>query len=206
MAFVLEGRTCAEAWENGLRHLVTRGKYVPSVRGAVIEDTDIALCVTEPFAKPRISKHSPLFNQAEGFGHSLLKHPRVIKWEGQINQLDHVVRILKSDPWSRRAVITVWDPREDFSHDNPQGVVAFVFAIRADALHLTSMFRTTDAWMCNWTLAGLPELQRAVLNRLKRSGNKFFKGVRIGTYTQFHTSFHLYLDERRNAVIRLGIG
>ena len=205
MAFVIEGRTCAEAWENGIRYLVKNGKYVPSIRGPVIEGVNVALHVTNPFAKPRLSKHSPLFNMANEFGSSLLRHPRVIKWENEIDQLDQVIKVLKSDPWSRRAVVTVWDPREDFTHDNPQGVVAFQFAFRNGALHLTSMFRTTDAWMCNWTLAGLPELQKAVADRLRRSRNRYFKNLTVGTYTQLHTSFHLYLDERRNAAVRLGI-
>jgi hypothetical protein len=73
-----------------------------------------------------------------------------------------------------------------------------MFTIRSKALHLTSIFRTTDAWMCNWTLIGIPELQQDVHDRLVRSESSLHS-LELGTYTQMHFSFHMYLDEIPNA-------
>jgi len=202
MALVLEGDTCGEVWERAVVLVAKEGTYVASVRGPVLEILNAALVVTCPLKEPRISKRSPLFQNAEMFLSSVRKHRRIIDWYGT-NQLEKVVGILKGDMVSRRAVITLWDPKEDLSAPNPQGVVSCSFAIRRDnekgrgMLHLTSTFRTTDAWMCNWSLAGMPDLQCAVVDRLSKSA-KAFRDLAVGTYTQIHYSFHLYLDDVNN--------
>jgi thymidylate synthase len=200
MATVIEGKTCAEVWERSVTFLLKRGEYVPSGRGPVLECLDMALVVTRPWEEPRLSKLSPMFNQAEEFSSSLRTHPRVMNWDG-VDQLKHVIDTFREDPLSRRAIISIWDPRRDLHVENAQGVIAFVFSIRNNALRLTSIFRTTDAWMCNWTLAGVPELQRVVYNELRQ--HAVFDNLSMGQYTQMHASFHIYLDELKNAELKL---
>lgn len=200
MAAVIEGSNCAEVWEKSVRFLIQNGIYVASVRGPVLEYSNVSLLVNRPWEEPRISTNCPLFNRADGFSTSLSNHPRIIDWDG-INQLEYVIKLLRNDPVSRRAVISVWDPKQDPMVENAQGVISILFQIRAKQLHLTSILRTTDAWMCNWSLAGIPELQRIVYDQLHQYIE--FSELNLGTYTQFHSSFHIYLDEVKNAELRL---
>jgi len=202
MALVVQGDTCGEVWEHAVMRVVKEGTYVASVRGPVLEILNVALVVKCPQKEPRISPRSPLFQNSEMFLSSVRNHPRIVNWYG-MNQLDKIVGILERDMVSRRAVITLWDPQEDLKAPNPQGVVSCNFAIRRDPehrrdmLHLTSTFRTTDAWMCNWSLAGMPDVQCAVVERLRSSG-KELRDLTVGSYTQIHYSFHLYLDDVNN--------
>jgi len=202
MAIVIEADTCAAVWEKSISYLLKHGEYVPSIHGPVLECSNTALSIINPWNEPRISPLSPLFSKAESFGSSLRNHPRIANWDG-IDQIDYVIQTLRDDPLSRRAVVSVWNPPQDRLLENAQGVISLIFLIRGDRLHLTSIFRTTDAWMCNWTLTGVPELQRIVYNKLHEL--TIFRNLGLGTYTQFHSSFHMYLDDVKNAEIKLGV-
>ena len=193
---VITAATCADGWEAGVRQLLVHGRYSPSVRGPTLELVNCTLEVDDPRHPDRISPRSPMFLSHEKFSETLRAHPRVADWHG-VNQVDEVVRILRADPLSRRAVIGVWDPAIDLEVANPQGVVALVFVVRQQALQLTSLFRTTDAWMANWTLAAMADLQVEVYDRLmgRSDGTEPIGDVALGTYSQFHASFHIYLDD-----------
>ncbi|MGA2285009.1 MAG: hypothetical protein ABSG55_01900 [Dehalococcoidia bacterium] len=202
MASVITGSSCGDAWKRGVRFLLKNGTYVPSIRGPVIECLNLALVVLDPWsAEGRISKLSPSFRQGDQFGSSLVNDERILNWHGE-NQLEKVVSALRGDPLSRRAVIAIWDPQKDYEDDKSAGLIAFVFAIRQKKLHMTGLMRTTDAWMCNWTLASFPELQKTVWEALCKE--EWAQDIVLGTYTQTHCSFHLYLDDWKDAQWRLG--
>lgn len=204
MAIVIQGDTCGEVWERSVTYVVKEGQYVASVRGPVLEVLNVNLVINCPFKEPRISPRSPLFQNAERFLSSVHNHRRIVNWHGT-DQLKKIIDILKRDMVSRRAVITLWDPSEDLEAPNPQGVVSCSFAIRDGELNLTSTFRTTDAWMCNWSLAGMPDLQTAITEALRKTGGAF-KYLSVGSYTQIHYSFHIYLDDVNNVQSRLRRG
>lgn len=193
MAEIIKGSTCSDAWENSITHLVRGGRYVASVRGPVIECLDVVVEVLDPWEEPRVSEWSPKFRGADDFGQSLVSHPSLRNWGGGFDQLEHVVEMLHRDPVSRRAVVSIWDPAEDHKAENAHGVVAFLFTIRTNALHMTSLLRTTDAWMSNWTLSGMPAIQRAVADRLRKF--REHSSLALGPYVQIHASYHMYLDD-----------
>lgn len=200
MAIVITESTCGDAWEAGVRELLRHGAFVPSERGPVIELSDVTLVVQDPWGpNGQVSPNSPTLSRAAELGTQLLESSRIVNLHG-MNQLDRVVAILQKEPFSRRAVINVWDPSQDLASPNPQGVIAFVFSIREGKLNLSSFLRTTDAWLSNWTLRAIPELQNRVWERLRHEN---YENLGRGTYTQSHVSFHLYLDERPNAISRL---
>ena len=195
------GEQCSDSWERAVRYLLVNGEYSPSVRGPTIECLNFTIVVEHPGDTPRLSPKSPHFLSDDAFSHQVLRHPRVTNWrygqklpEPGIDQIDHVVRLLRSDPLSRRAVVGIWDPMVDLEIDNPQGVIALIFAIRSRRFHLTSIFRTTDAWMANWTLVAMSDLQAEVFERLV-SVEPSIGEVELGSYAQFHASFHMYLDD-----------
>lgn len=193
---VITAETCAEGWEKAVRQLLLRGRYSPSVRGPTLELVNCTIEVNDPQHPDRISPESPTFLMHERFSETLRMHPRVADWNG-MDQVDEVVRILRADPLSRRAVIGVWNPEEDLKVSNPQGVIALVFVIRQRQLQLTALFRTTDAWMANWTITAMADLQVEVYKRLmgEDNGAEPIGDVTLGSYSQFHASFHVYLDD-----------
>lgn len=100
-------------------------------------------------------------------------------------QLTHVVRLLKRDPDTRQAYVTVWNGHETAadSKDTPC-TLGFHFLIRGDALHLITTMRSNDMWL------GLPydwfmfsRLQQAMADAL---------GLPVGSYVHRVGSLHVY--------------
>jgi thymidylate synthase len=207
LSATVRGDDCATAWERSVRHLLAHGAYAPSIRGATKECLNLTVVVADPSGGRRVSEHSPRFMAHESFSRQIRSHPRVSHWvagDSEIDQVDEVVKLLRDDPLTRRAVVGVWDPAKDLVAPNPQGVVALIFTIRSRQLHLTSLFRTTDAWMSNWTLTAMSDLQVQVFDRLVSAGIDTIGEVRLGSYAQFHASFHIYLDDVPHARQLLG--
>lgn len=116
------------------------------------------------------------------------------------NQLDRCIRLLKRDPSTRQAVITMYDGTIDFeagekgSKDVPC-TVSIQFLIRAGKLHCVVFMRSNDAWL------GLPydvfcftSLQIIVAHILQYD---------IGYYHHHVGSLHLYdkqYEKAREAV------
>lgn len=63
-----------------------------------------------------------------------------------IDQLPYVVDVLKKDPDSRQAVITVWRPRPYPSKDIPC-TVALQFLLRQEHIHTNVFMRSSDVWL-----------------------------------------------------------
>lgn len=195
------GLHCSDAWEKGVRHLLQHGEYSPSVRGPTLECLNFTIVVERPCEGRRLSSKSPHFLAETSFSQQVLEHPRVTNWSGSgptsgdgVDQVDRIVKLLVDDPLTRRAVVGLWDPRVDLGIANPQGVIALIFTVRSRLFHLTSIFRTTDAWMANWTLMAMSDLQAQVLDRLVRTDPSLGQ-IELGPYAQFHASFHIYLDD-----------
>jgi hypothetical protein len=196
------GERSSDAWEKAVRFLLENGEYSPSVRGPTIECVNFTVVVNDPRSEPRLSSKSPHFLADDAFSQQILHHPKVRNWrqnqddanEVGVDQIDQIINLLRTDPLSRRAVVGIWDPLVDLKIDNPQGVIALIFAIRSRRFHLTSLFRTTDAWMANWTLVAMSDLQTQVFERLT-SEEPSIGNVELGSYAQFHASFHMYLDD-----------
>lgn len=128
--------------------------------------------------------------------------PRMRRWfapdrpKDQADQLQYVLDELRQPPVSRRAVMSLWDPRTDHapgSRDYPCTDL-LVFQIRnGDTLDLSVTMRSNDLWwgwsavnIFNWTT-----LLRAVAE---------WKGYRVGNY--YHWSDNLHLYERSFAAAR----
>lgn len=133
--------------------------------------------------------------------------PRLREWEGTDNkimsaedyskskdicvsytdQIKQIVELLRDDPDTRRAVMTIYDPAKDFwrySKDIPcNNWIHFI--IRDNKLHMNVAVRSQDAI---WGLSGINTFEWSVLHQMMA----FWVGVEIGSYTQFVTSLHVY--------------
>jgi len=106
------------------------------------------------------------------------------QWERN-NQIDYVVDLLKNQPDTRQAVITILDMKEHdtFTFDTPC-TYAIQFTILHGRLDMCVTMRSNDLWygFCNDQYQ-FSKLQEMVSKRLK---------IDTGTYYHFAHNMHLY--------------
>lgn len=101
-----------------------------------------------------------------------------------LDQIDFVVKELKRNPSSRRAVILVRDPSIDAFDGDPACLQHIQYFIRDNKLHCKVLFRSNDACKANFmNMFALILLQKRIADEL---------GVEMGTYTHRANSFHCY--------------
>jgi len=109
------------------------------------------------------------------------------QWE-RCDQLDKVVNLLKRNPNTRQACISIYDGKEfdSYSYDTPC-TYAVQFTILHGRLDMCVVMRSNDLWygFCNDQYC-FSELQRLVSTQLN---------VEPGTYYHFAHNMHLYNDK-----------
>jgi len=110
------------------------------------------------------------------------------QWERGYNhtsQLDYVVGLLKENPNTRQACISIYDGKEhgDYKTDTPC-TYAIQFTVVNNRLDMCVTMRSNDLWygFCNDQYC-FSKLQQLVAERLK---------IEIGTYYHFAHNLHLY--------------
>lgn len=103
-----------------------------------------------------------------------------------VDQFEQVVELLNKDPDTRRAVMIIFDPAEDFvdSKDIPCNNWLH-FYIRDGKLNLNVAVRSQDVL---WGFSGINTYEWSVLLEMMA----FWTSTGVGTYTQFTSSMHLY--------------
>jgi thymidylate synthase len=104
------------------------------------------------------------------------------------DQLETVVRQLKTDPTTRQAMLQIWRP-SDLTHqgDKPCTIVQ-QFLIRNGKLELHTYMRSQDVWL------GLA-VDAFVFTQLQESIAHFL-GLVVGKYIHHVGSFHMYESDR----------
>ena len=107
-------------------------------------------------------------------------------WQwGRNNQIDHVVNLLKYNPDTRQAAISIYDCKEykDYTNDTPC-TYAVQFTILHGRLDMCVVMRSNDLWygFCNdqYQFSKLQEMIAKEIN------------MDMGTYYHFAHNFHLY--------------
>ena len=106
------------------------------------------------------------------------------------DQLDSIIKILKTDPDDRRCVLQMWDANKDLGRegkDLPCNTNIY-FKIRDEALQMTVCCRSNDML---WGTYGANAVHMSMLQEYMAEAI----GVEIGTYYQISDSFHVYHNE-----------
>lgn len=122
--------------------------------------------------------------------------PRLRRWRPGVDQLAEVVRLLKEDPETRRAVMVIFDPAQDYvsSKDIPcNNWLSFV--ARRGVLHLNVAIRSNDLI---WGWSGINAFEWSVLLEVVAH----LTGNEIGEITFNATSLHAYTrhDDRLRSI------
>ena len=194
--FLLTGRTLPDAYHDALRWLHALGAKtdVPDYN-TTQKEVSMTMQVLYPLAEPMISK---LFiggpKELEQYRQEMLDgildfeiergnwaytyHSRMEK------QIPFIIRELKRNPDSRRAVIDTRDWLTDSESSDPACLQHIQYFIRDGALHCKVLFRSNDACKAAFmNMFALIMLQKRIADEL---------GVRVGTYTHRANSFHVY--------------
>ena len=110
-------------------------------------------------------------------------------WQWKRNeQLDYVVDMLKHNPKTRQAAISIYDGKEinKYRHDTPC-TYAVQFTVLDNKLDMCVVMRSNDLWFgfCNDQYQ-FSKLQEIVSKRT---------GYKVGTYYHFAHNLHLYDDQ-----------
>jgi thymidylate synthase len=103
------------------------------------------------------------------------------------DQLEHVIQLLRRQPDTRQAVLSIWDPAMDLgaaSKDIPCNDLLF-FKLRDGKLSLTVACRSNDAL---WGAYGANAVQFSVILEFVARAI----GAEVGCYLQVSDSFHIY--------------
>lgn len=114
--------------------------------------------------------------------------PRLLKFRGNINQVENVIDLLKRKPNTRRAVIQLFDAEDNLKkYKEIPCTCTLQFLIRDDKLHMFTTMRSNDA------LYGLPHdvftftmIQEIFARTLQ---------IEIGGYNHAIGSLHFYKDK-----------
>ena len=110
------------------------------------------------------------------------------QWE-RTSQLDIVIQMLKDNPETRQAAISIYDGKEisDYTNDTPC-TYAVQFTVLNNKLNMSVVMRSNDLWygFCNDQYQ-FSNLQMLVAHRA---------GYDVGTYYHFAHNLHLYNDKK----------
>ena len=192
---IVRGRTLPEAYHNALRELFEYGDIVECTQWETrCRELPMCFVVASPMEEPRISRLFPggprdlekyrlemLYGiedfEVERGNWDYTYHDR-IGW-----QIKSVIRELRRDPYSRRAVVDVRRTSDIFL-DDPPCLQHIQFTIRGGRLNMTVLFRSNDACKATFMNAyALTCLQEMIAGEL---------GVEVGSYTHIANSFHAY--------------
>ena len=193
--YIVRGRTLPDAYHNALRELFEYGDIVECPQWETrCRELPMAFVVESPMEEPRISR---LFlggpRDLEKYRLEMLYGIEDFEvergnWEytyheRMAEQIPFIIRELRRDPYSRRAVVDVRRV-SDISLDDPPCLQHIHFMIRNGKLNMTVLFRSNDACKATFMNAyALTCLQGEIAKEL---------GVEVGTYTHIANSFHAY--------------
>lgn len=123
------------------------------------------------------------------YGYRLRRHFRTGDGE-EIDQLVRVIEMLREEPDTRRAVMMIWDPREDLathSRDIPCNDTV-MFKLRDKVLDMTVCNRSNDAI---WGAYGANAVQFSVLQEFVAHT----VNADVDYYRQVSDNFHVYPDQ-----------
>lgn len=192
-------KSLSEAWELSIKKLLDDNvPYVYTQRGTRAKEiVGMQLIVEKPLSEPILSEHY-MFGEmfVEKYCQSIMEatcgeqsiHSRIVKTKSisqkNNNQVNRVVNLLRREPNSRRAVISLWDSECDMNSEHPPCACIIQFMIRHGKLDTAAYFRSNDSWMAVLPdMIAMTKLALLIAEKLK---------VTIGQYIHFAASYHLY--------------
>lgn len=173
----IEGNSIPEAWLKILHRVRRFGVVKPTQYGMKSQELiDLMIVIQNegdrpdwlPFDQTLIDNYIPQICEDTPLGTEYTYGQRIHS-HFDINQVDEVVRILRENSHSRRAIINLWDTRSDFYTNNPPCLNHISFLIDSNnRLIMTATFRSNDMYSAFYLNAmGLRALQSKIASKIE---------------------------------------
>jgi thymidylate synthase len=208
----LSEASCDDLLRESIEKLITLGEVIHPSKGQARELQGITLELTNPRARlSRSETRGRIFsalgelcwylsgtNTVEPISYYLSHYrtlgegdkvyggygPRLFNFDG-VNQIEYVIKKLRDHPYSRQAVIQLFD-HEDVvrPHKDVPCTCTFQFLVREGGLHLVTHMRSSDAYLgLSHDIFSFTMIQEIVAKSI---------GASLGSYIHMVGSFHLY--------------
>lgn len=203
----INSETIDSAWKRVLNAVWSSDEF-QSERGRTKEVINLLVRVNDPLGRmvpdgfamgqKELEEYSKQLLKPDSQGFEYTYGERLCSWgKGRIDQIDFIVKTLRKNKNSRRAIATTWIPTLDEIREDVPCMMLVDFKIRNSRLHLTAVFRSNDmfgAWPAN--AYGLARLCGYVAKKV---------GCNVGTITTLSISAHIYEHDWKNVKRVLGI-
>jgi thymidylate synthase len=219
--FRVEGKSLAETWLKILDIVLKFGEVKDSEYGIKQKEVlDVIAVVKEegeipnyfPISQKTLEEYSNQFFKKEkprgvdySYGERLFGlelnlpsnvkeyiQPQILK-EAKIilNQVDLIIKKLKSKKFTRRAIAVTWRHEADSTSENPPCLIEIIWNVKNNKLHQTCSFRSHDVWGA-WLFNAfaLRNLQKEIARELK---------VGLGSLVILSVSAHIYENNWKQA-------
>jgi thymidylate synthase len=198
--FIVRQRTICEAWLEIIWTVMTFGHTSPTDYGLEQKEVLALLSVIEepqshldylpdwsPFTKEDITNYVHTFLDAESHDNVAYNYGYRLQSHWTEDQLESMATELKRSGHSRRAVASLWDPREDSGTSDPVCLTTIQAAVRDGKLHLMTYIRSNDMFRAYpLNAAALAALQQRLTERVGK--------IAIGSLEILSFSAHIYSD------------
>jgi thymidylate synthase len=234
VVFRVEGKTLAETWLKILDMVLKFGEVKESEYGikqkevldviAVVKNIGeipeyfpVSQKTLEEYSRQFFTREKPkgvdytygerLFGLELNLPHSVKEYiqPQILK-EAKIilNQVDLIIKKLKSKRFTRRAIAVTWRHEIDSISENPPCLIEIIWNVKNDKLHQTCTFRSHDVWGA-WIFNAfaLRNLQNEIAKELKiETGNLIILSVSAHIYeNNWEQAENLVKKYQRNKLI-----
>lgn len=199
----IKEKTVVDAWKKSLKYILDNGvDFIDRDERNCRETLNLTIIVKDPeydYDKPidimqqfewvypsKEELESIMLSREQPASYEYSYGPRIFNFKGvdQIN--DFILPLLKKDPTSRRAIITLFDPSTDSNllSKNVPSLLYIYFKIKEDKLTLTCSIRSNDLFI-GWpgNIYQIIMLQRHVAELL---------GIKTGELTTISGSAHIF--------------
>jgi len=203
----IKAENAMEAWTLALRHVMTQGhRFTDRSRRTCIEIANILISfsqtdvgITDPIQAVERSTDLvyPSLQELEEImfmkGRSLYDYTygqRLFNYREVFNQIDtYIIPLLQETPYSRRAIVTLYDPVTDSAVDavTIPCLIALHFMVRDKKLYVTAYLRSNDLFVgFPADVYQLSVLQKYIAQRLN---------LDVGSISIFSNSTHIFEDQ-----------
>lgn len=187
--------------ENGLDYTDNDGRLCREVMNFILVLKDPANSLIEEPINKMLESNKWMYPSKEELSNIMFKEiqapiyeytygGRLFNFSGKLDQLSNfVIPLLKTDPSSRRAIISFYNPvhDSDIHNRNTPGIMYVQFRVTKGSLQLTALIRSNDllfGWPAN--VYQLYSLQKMVAEKLS---------MKQGDLVTISNSAHIFSDE-----------
>lgn len=199
----VQEKTVLDAWKKSLRYVKDNGAdFLDGDNRKCREVLNLTIIIENPekdYEKPidmmqqfdwiypsKDELESIILNKEHSASYEYSYGPRIFNFRGKDQINDFVIPLLKKDPTSRRAIITLFDPSTDSNvlSKNIPSLLYMYFKIKDNRLTLTCSIRSNDLFI-GWpgNIYQIVMLQKRVAELL---------GLKLGMLTTISGSAHVF--------------